>query len=128
VRWRVGPRRRAAEAEPDSGASPSQARRRETSLIGGPRLSARERRREGACRVIWAGGWWAARKRERKRGEGGKKAAWAWPRGREERAARARPQGRNGRGTRKRRVGRAQLGNKRKEERHLNAFGFEFET
>jgi hypothetical protein len=28
---------------------------------------------------------------------------------------------------RKRRVGRAQLGNKRKEEMHLNAFGFEFE-
>jgi hypothetical protein len=64
--------------------------------------------------------------REEERKEG-KKAAWAGPCGREERPARARPQGRNGREKRKRRVGRAQLGNKRKEEMHLNAFGFEFE-
>jgi hypothetical protein len=43
-----GPRHRTAEAELDSGASPSQVRSREMSLTGRPRLSARagEERRE----------------------------------------------------------------------------------
>jgi hypothetical protein len=37
---RADPGRRSAEVEPDSDASPSRARRRETSLTGGPRVSA----------------------------------------------------------------------------------------
>jgi hypothetical protein len=76
----AGPGHRTADVESDSGARPSRARRRETSLTGGRRLSARageERREERAVLGRGAqlgpeercGGWgesWAARGRKEK--------------------------------------------------------------
>jgi hypothetical protein len=128
VRWCAGLRRRAAKAEPDSGASPSRERTRETSVTGVPRLSAEREKERGSARGDLGQGLVGRAqkgKEERRRREEGHLGRAARERGKAGSGQAAREKWKR---KRKRRVGRAQLGSKRKEEMHLNAFGFEFKT
>jgi hypothetical protein len=120
---RAGLGRRAVEAEPDSGARPSRARRRKTSLIGGPRLSARERERERER----AGGFGPGRAAGPKRVRG--RRGGIMGRAGEEREKRL---GRAGRGEkrRKKRIegGPAQERKRGREKKECNSNDFDFEV